>query len=107
MGLKDVDGMSYLDYTLKAEETRKDAQTAKTMYGSMPLKAASARGDEVSVKALIATGYQNLEESDSGWTPLLFSANNGHEGCVKALLAAGANKEATNTVSQEMRVMTL
>ena len=35
----------------------------------------------------------------NGDTALTLASFNGHEGCVKALLAAGANKEAKNNVS--------
>ena len=38
-------------------------------------------------------------DTQDGDTALIRAAWNGHEGCVKALLAAGANKDAKNNVS--------
>ena len=35
-----------------------------------------------------------LMVTQGGFTALIYAAANGHEGCVKALLAAGANKDA-------------
>ena len=52
--------------------------------------------------ALLAAGYKDLDEGggESGTsTPLILSALNGLESSVKALLAAGANKDARNKVS--------
>ena len=39
-------------------------------------------------------------DTQSGKTVLILAAENGCEGCVKVLLAAGANKEAKGDVSR-------
>ena len=44
--------------------------------------------------ALLAAGAQRDPQSNSGWTPLIVAAINGHTEIVKSLLAAGANINA-------------
>ena len=71
------------------------------------LVTAAAKGDEGAVRGLLVRGgdnligvYKNLDEQDGNRdTALIFSAVQGHEHIVKALLAAGANKDLQNNVS--------
>jgi ankyrin repeat protein len=58
------------------------------------------RKDEESVLALLAAGYKDLEEKDrDGSTSLINAAYWGMDSSVKALLLAGANKDAKDDVS--------
>jgi len=110
------------------EDARKGAEAATQKYGPRKtLLIATEQRDEWAVKALLAVGYPAVDESD--WTgttvlqkaarmgcdsivqallaagasnvdwALILAACNGREGCVKVLLAAGANKEAEGSVS--------
>ena len=87
----------------KAEESKKVIDDAKSKYGDKPLVKAAEAGDAVSALALLAAGYKDLEvEFESGgyeYNALSWAARGGHESIVKALLAAGANKDAQNNVS--------
>ena len=66
------------------------------------LEEAWETGDEEVLTALLMAGYKDLEQKDS-WerTPLLIAARDGQESMVKALLAAGANKDTQDEVSRD------
>jgi ankyrin repeat protein len=61
-----------------------------------PLVNAVDKGDEEAVKALLAAGYEHLEEREDrfGNTAFILAASHGHQSILQALLAAGANKDA-------------
>jgi ankyrin repeat protein len=50
--------------------------------------------DKKTVDTLLAAGAQRDPKTDSGWTPLIVAAINGHTEIAKSLLAAGANVNA-------------
>jgi hypothetical protein len=83
-----------------SDEVIKKAGAAKSKYPSMSLVTAANKKDEEAVLALLAAGYKDLEEKDgNAWTALLNAAYRGMDSSVKALLLAGADKEAKNNVS--------
>ena len=90
---------------------KQEGEAAKTKHGKngVPLMAAAENRDEVAVLALLAAGYEDLEEKmdGSGFTALIWAAARGLDSSVKALLAAGANRDAQDSVSMVMHVMTL
>lgn len=82
-------------------EVNKVAEAAKKKYGEKPLLTAASKKDEQAVMALLAAGYEDLEECDmEGYTTLVNAAVYGLEGCVKALLSAGADKDSQTIVSR-------
>ena len=122
---KDIDGMTYLDHANVARKYVMLNNAARTKYGEYPLSTAAENGDDETVKALIAAGYQDLNECDlyktqalmtyaergcesmlkalivagadmdiekHGYTPLMKAAMKGHEGCVRLLVEAGAER---------------
>ena len=123
--VKDIDGMTYLDHAKVARKYVMLNNAARTKYGEYPLSTAAENGDDETVKALIAAGYQDLNECDlyktqalmtyaergcesmlkalivagadmdiekHGYTPLMKAAMKGHEGCVRLLVEAGAER---------------
>jgi hypothetical protein len=59
-----------------------------------PLVNAVDKGDEEAVKALLAAGYEHLEEREGrfGNTAFVLAASHGHQSILQALLAAGASE---------------
>jgi ankyrin repeat protein len=95
--VKDIDGMTYLDHANVARKYVMLSNSAETKYGKYPLSTAAMKGDDETVKALIATGYKHLNEWD-GYpirynTALNTYAARGCESMLKALIVAGANME--------------
>lgn len=95
--VKDIDGMTHLDHANVARKYVMLSNSAKTKYGEYPLSTAARKGDDETVKALIATGYKHLNEHDtyptSYNTALNTYAARGCESMLKALIVAGANME--------------
>jgi hypothetical protein len=110
-GVKDFDGMSYLDYVRKAEEEQKAEviKRNKSHYGSKPLASAAKEKSERCVKELLAVGYEDINEKDKdGYTALHYAAYNGMDSSVSDLVAAGADMEAKTDVRvASVRAMTL
>jgi ankyrin repeat protein len=59
-----------------------------------PLVGAAAKGDNVSVADLLASGTNPNEADESGWTALHAAATRDHVDVVRRLLAAGADVDA-------------
>ena len=60
-------------------------------HGCSPLLRAAMHGHGTTVELLLGTGEVDVDVKDaSGWTPLWWAANNGHDVVVAQLLAAGA-----------------
>lgn len=78
------------------------SEAAKAKLGSTPLVTAAARLDKEAINALLAAGYKDLEERSGGCTALMSAAQRGMDSSVRALLDAGANKEATEQVRNEV-----
>ena len=80
------------------------AEEAKQKYGKRPLVTSCEKGDQVTTIGLLAAGYDDLEEKDGngkGWrSPLIWAAILGFESSVRALLDAGADKDAQDKVSR-------
>jgi len=80
---------------------REVIDAANKKYGDKPLTTAAEKEDTETVIALVGAGYKDLDEKDEyGCTALIWAADKGHEGCVEALLAAGANTDVQNYVSR-------
>ena len=80
--------------------TAATAKVLKKKYGDKPLATAAEKGDEGAVKVLLKNGYDDLEEKDGyEHTALVNATYNGYAPIVKALLQAGANKDAQSNVS--------
>ncbi|CAE8639835.1 unnamed protein product [Polarella glacialis] len=61
---------------------------------SLCMVAAAQRGNTEAVQDMLRQGADpNIQESSSGWTPLMFAAAAGKPGCVKMLLAHGADAD--------------
>ena len=87
----------------KAAHAQKVINDATIKYGSTPLVSAVVVQDAATIEALLAAGYKNLEETAgyiyNGRTSLIMVAKYyGYENIVRALLAAGANKDAQDNV---------
>jgi ankyrin repeat protein len=81
-----------------SDDVMKAAEAAKAKYGSKPLADAANGYDNEAIKALLASGYKDLEERDGdGYTALINAALRGMDSSVKALLDAGADKNAKET----------
>ena len=93
----------------KAEEAREAVKTkadaAKAKHGPKPLVFSAQKGDLEALKALLQSGYQELDEGDdSGRTALIWAVNwKGWDSQVEALLAAGANRDVQDKVSSTWR----
>ena len=72
---------------------------ARTKYGRYPLSTAAEKGDDETVKALIAAGYEDLNEREyigEGFyktQALMTYAERGCESMLKALIVAGADMD--------------
>lgn len=55
-------------------------------------------GQEEVVRLLIQNGASINVQSQNGFTPLYMAAQENHDGCVKYLLAKGANQTLTTEV---------
>ena len=86
--------------SVMSDEVKEAAEAVMNKYGEKPLVKAAEKKDEDAVKALLAAGYSDLEERDGEWdnTALINAADNGAEGCLRLLLAAGADKDAVEKV---------
>jgi ankyrin repeat protein len=102
--VKDIDGMTHLDHANVARKCVMLSNSAKTKYGEYPLSTAAMKRDDETVKALIATGYKDLNEYEVHHTiknsvygmvfyptALNTHAARGCESMLEALIVAGAS----------------
>ena len=82
-------------------ESGRGPKSGKRRHGNKALVGAAYKGTEEDVMALLAAGYEDVDEEDT-WsgTALIGAAKRGFEGAVKALLAAAASINVRDKVSR-------
>jgi len=80
------------------EELKKtEVNCSRDVFQKTPLMIACRHGQEDVVRTQVEMSCCNLDAiEENGWTSLMIASMNGHLGCVKALLFAGAELDFTD-----------